>query len=347
VQFPDGFAAAVNVVVGGALEEVGKFRFEVASDTWWWSDAVYGMYGFAPHEVVPTTELLSAHRHPDDRAESVDELVNRLAHGGIFASRRQIVDTRQVERVLVITGEAFTGPGGTVSELRGMVVDITAAYGRAAAQYTNAAWSIDPGREVIEQAKGALMLVYGMDADAAFELLSWYSQRGNVKLRSLAELLVSTARQGVPISGPDHRRLDELLVGLATAPQSTVPDRVRPAVAGRVGELSTSTDVVGDTVVLRVTGEVDLATGPQFTAALAAVAGQVRAPAPVVVDLTGVAYLGSIGVALLSKYHRRSIGRNTPLRVVATGGGAAGPLRSSGLPLYDTIDDAISGASTH
>jgi ANTAR domain len=42
-------------------------------------------------------------------------------------------------------------------------------------------------RAVIEQAKGMLMNVYGIDADAAFELLKWRSQETNVKLRPVAE----------------------------------------------------------------------------------------------------------------------------------------------------------------
>ena len=45
-------------------------------------------------------------------------------------------------------------------------------------------------RATIEQAKGALMLVYGLDAEAAFSLLSWQSQRSNIKLRDLAERLL-------------------------------------------------------------------------------------------------------------------------------------------------------------
>jgi ANTAR domain len=42
-------------------------------------------------------------------------------------------------------------------------------------------------RAVIEQAKGMLMNVYGIGADAAFELLKWRSQETNVKLRLVAE----------------------------------------------------------------------------------------------------------------------------------------------------------------
>ena len=42
-------------------------------------------------------------------------------------------------------------------------------------------------RAIIEQAKGMLMFIYGVDADAAFDLLRWQSQQHNVKLRLVAE----------------------------------------------------------------------------------------------------------------------------------------------------------------
>src|SRR6478736_6520319 len=43
----------------------------------------------------------------------------------------------------------------------------------------------------IEQAKGALMATYGLTADAAFELLRFHSQTGNVKLSAIAVQLTS------------------------------------------------------------------------------------------------------------------------------------------------------------
>lgn len=49
-------------------------------------------------------------------------------------------------------------------------------------------------RAVIEQAKGMLMLVYGLDAGAAFDLLKWRSQKSNTKLRTLAEQLIHEFR---------------------------------------------------------------------------------------------------------------------------------------------------------
>jgi ANTAR domain-containing protein len=68
-------------------------------------------------------------------------------------------------------------------------------------------------RALIEQAKGMLMFVYGIDADAAFEVLRQQSQQHNVKLRLIAEQiskdLVEVSQAGRPVG---RLALDEVLL---------------------------------------------------------------------------------------------------------------------------------------
>jgi hypothetical protein len=47
--------------------------------------------------------------------------------------------------------------------------------------------AITANRALIEQTKGMLMFVYGIDADAAFDVLRKQSQQHNIKLRLIAE----------------------------------------------------------------------------------------------------------------------------------------------------------------
>jgi ANTAR domain len=69
----------------------------------------------------------------------------------------------------------------------------TAAKSRRQAQelVTEAVSEIAESRGAIEQAKGMLMLVYSINADAAFDLLRWRSQETNITLRLLAEQIIA------------------------------------------------------------------------------------------------------------------------------------------------------------
>jgi len=49
-------------------------------------------------------------------------------------------------------------------------------------------------RGTIDQAKGVLMAVYGLDADAAFAMLVWYSRRANLALHELSARFLDSVR---------------------------------------------------------------------------------------------------------------------------------------------------------
>lgn len=86
-------------------------------------------------------------------------------------------------------------------------------------------------RAVIEQAKGMLMFIYGIDADAAFDLLRWQSQQHNVKLRLIAEQIAKDMAE-LAKTTPLRRRMpnDRLLltahqrIARGTATQRPIQD---------------------------------------------------------------------------------------------------------------------------
>lgn len=331
----DLLAEAVAAISGRTVESVGRFSYDAPNDAWTWSDEIYKIHGFGPREVVPTTALMLAHQHPDDRATTVTELLATMLTGRPFASRHRIVDSRQTERMVISVGQAELDGADRIRSVSGFMVDVTGSFQRDLAESTHAAVeAAGASRSAIDQAKGALMLVYGMDEDAAFNLLRWYSQRSNVKLRDLADALVSAAAQGVPMSGDNRRRLDEVFFGLAGG-HSEAAD---PSAAG---DLAATMIVEQGVPVLRVAGNVDLSTGPQFTAVLATHAGQVERPTPVVVDLSALDHLGSVGLAVLTQFHRRCVGKGTPLRVVFGELAALPSVSSAGLTGYDTLEQAL------
>lgn len=60
-------------------------------------------------------------------------------------------------------------------------------------------------RAVIEQAKGVLMALHGLEDQEAFEMLRRESQRTNVKLREVARNLLEQARASSPATQGDQR----------------------------------------------------------------------------------------------------------------------------------------------
>ena len=63
---------------------------------------------------------------------------------------------------------------------------------------------------MIDQAKGMLILLYGVDDQTAFDTLRRHSQNTNIKLRALAEQLVSNYR-ALSNGDGDPRSLDDCL----------------------------------------------------------------------------------------------------------------------------------------
>ncbi len=66
---------------------------------------------------------------------------------------------------------------------------------------------VEQSRAVIEQAKGMLMVLYGVDAQSAFALLREQSQHHNVKLREIAAQVSKELLQLSRVS-PLRRRLE-------------------------------------------------------------------------------------------------------------------------------------------
>ena len=175
----------------GGPQRVGWFRFYFDDDRWEWSPQVEKMHGYLPGSVTPTTEMVLAHKHPDDYRYIADtlDLIRRTRQP--FSSRHRIIDAEgRIHRVVVV-GDLLRNDDGSVIGTHGYYVDVTPSEREHQDPVTAAVTRIAEARAGIEQAKGMLMLIYGMDDAAAFELLKRRSQETNVKLRLLAERVVA------------------------------------------------------------------------------------------------------------------------------------------------------------
>ncbi|MCP2288419.1 PAS fold-containing protein [Nocardia amikacinitolerans] len=197
----------------------GSFRFWFADQRWEWSDEVAALHGYAPGSVVPTTELLLAHKHPDDRAEVADTLVTVVQTGQPFCSRHRIIDTTGIEHHVLVVGDQLRDHTGALVGTAGFYVDVTDSVDQTRRAVLNEALpELVEARAVIEQAKGALMLVYGISAEQAFNVLAWRSQETNTKLRTVAEKLVSALRDFGGGSVSTRTRFDHLLLTVHERP---------------------------------------------------------------------------------------------------------------------------------
>ncbi|MFG1774510.1 PAS and ANTAR domain-containing protein [Nocardia salmonicida] len=204
--------ALIERVIGvGDSLTVGRFRFRSATRQWEWSDEVARMHGYEPG-TVPTTDMLVSHKHPDDR-DRVAAMITTVQDSGVFSSHHRIVDTQGQVRDVLVVSEPLADTDGTVIGTEGYYIDLSdtaAGYRREALDSTLP--GLLEARVVIEQAKGALMLAYGVNADQAFRVLRWRSQETNVKLRAIAEHVVAelptVARDEVRL----RTRLDHVLL---------------------------------------------------------------------------------------------------------------------------------------
>jgi PAS domain S-box-containing protein len=197
----------------GTSPSVGRFRLDLADDSWWWSDEIYAMHGFERGEVVPSTELMATHKHPDDRKD-VDHVVrNAVSDREPFSSVHRIVDAHGAVRTVAVVGRAELDDAGDPTAVTGYFVDLTAAQQSAGqAQATEAIRAAAASRGTIEQAKGIVMAARGGDADAAFDVLRETGSRRETRLRVVAEELVAAVAHRSADDGPlTADELDRLL----------------------------------------------------------------------------------------------------------------------------------------
>jgi anti-sigma B factor antagonist len=96
-------------------------------------------------------------------------------------------------------------------------------------------------------------------------------------------------------------------------------------------------------VVLSVCDAVDLLSAPRFTEAIGNALA--KAPAGLIVDLTEVNFLASIGMSVLVEAQEQASALSARFGVVAEGAATSRPIKLLGVdaivPLYPTLDDAL------
>ncbi|MFC9439008.1 PAS and ANTAR domain-containing protein [Nocardia sp. NPDC057030] len=229
-----GLGGVERVVGAGTPLSVGRFRFWFADQRWEWSDEVARMHGHRPGEVEPSTALLLAHKHPEDRDRVESALVTSVHEDTPFSSSHRIIDTAGAVHQVIVVSDPLHDEAGTVigttgfyvdltdhpvENLTGIATDGTDPDGRPEVALEDVLPELLAARAVIEQAKGALMVVYGINAEQAFRVLRWRSQDTNLKLRVVAQRLVEGLVALPAAEASTRSRLDHLVLTLHQDPQ--------------------------------------------------------------------------------------------------------------------------------
>ena len=111
-------------------EPVARFRYDLVGRRWWWSEGMYALHGFEPGEVIPSTQLMLAHKHPDDGTRTEHTLQAVMATGEPFCCRHRILDASGAVHLVLSLGEEVCDASGAVTAVHGFFIDVTASTGR-------------------------------------------------------------------------------------------------------------------------------------------------------------------------------------------------------------------------
>ncbi|NPC41897.1 PAS and ANTAR domain-containing protein [Nocardioides sp. zg-1230] len=181
--------ARADRFMASAAALVGRYTYRPETDEWWWSDTMFMIHGFEPGAVVPTTELVMRHVHPEDVPAAWESREALLERCEPFSFLHRIRTARNDLRVVLAAGHLEDEDGTPV--VHGHLVDITDVRQDAVhTEVDTAVVDFVEHRAVIEQAKGVLMQLYSVDTDTAWALLRAFSADTNRKVRDIARVLV-------------------------------------------------------------------------------------------------------------------------------------------------------------
>jgi PAS domain S-box-containing protein len=107
------------------LANMGDYDWEIATDTNWWSDQLFRIYGHEPQAFAPSYERFLSMIHPEDqeRVKSVHQ--QAYATGEPYEMIERILRPDGEVRYLSSNGQVITDEHGTPLRFRGTCIDIT------------------------------------------------------------------------------------------------------------------------------------------------------------------------------------------------------------------------------
>lgn len=104
---------------------IGTWDWRVDTDELYWSDAIYGMFGYKPGEVTPSYSLFCDAVHPDDRERVRQGEIRCIETGDNHDEEYRVVWPDGRIRWLRETGNVIKDDAGETIKMMGVVRDIT------------------------------------------------------------------------------------------------------------------------------------------------------------------------------------------------------------------------------
>ena len=106
------------------VAHIGSWEWDVPSNTLWWSDELYRIYGI-DRGAAPTYEAFLRHVHPEDRERIEAAVRQAMVDGRPFVFDHRIVRPDGAERVLYAEGRVVADAAGRPIRMMGIGHDIT------------------------------------------------------------------------------------------------------------------------------------------------------------------------------------------------------------------------------
>jgi hypothetical protein len=210
-----GLSTVAEVLATGTQLVVGRYRIDVESGRTWWSDEVYRLHGQEPGDLEPTIEVIRARTHPDDRARVFRTAAVALRGGRPFASAHRIVDPHGKSRTVAVTGQGKYDSDGTTIQVVGYVLDISPVTREVLERESQrAVGRAMVAAAVVEQVKGAVQAVRGVDEAAASEVIGDLASKAGVSAQVAATQVLAALRDDV--DGDPAERLKNALAAVHT-----------------------------------------------------------------------------------------------------------------------------------
>lgn len=108
-----------------ALAKLGSWDWDVSSDTVWWSDEMFKIFGEEKNSFVPSYEAFLEHVHPEDRQRVTAVVDSAREVQGTLDYECRIVRPDGTVRVVHALGDTATGVDSCITKLMGTCQDVT------------------------------------------------------------------------------------------------------------------------------------------------------------------------------------------------------------------------------